>query len=63
VPEPSETGVVVGVAGVPGFIYVVESSTNLIDWVGQVTNTSPFTFTDTNVLLYPQQFYRAVYLP
>jgi hypothetical protein len=51
------------VAGVPGFNYAVQESTNLIDWVSLFTNTSPFSFTDTNTVSLPQQFYRAIYMP
>ena len=51
------------VAGVPGFNYAVQESTNLIDWVSLFTNTSPFTFVDTNAANSPQQFYRAIYVP
>jgi hypothetical protein len=51
------------VAGVPGLNYAVQASTNLIDWVPLVTNTSPFIFTDTNTSGNPQQFYRSIYTP
>jgi hypothetical protein len=51
------------VAGVPGFNYAVQESTNLIDWVTLITNTSPFSFIDTNAAGTPQQFYRAIYSP
>ena len=51
------------VTGVPGFYYVVEASTNLIDWVPLFTNTSPFIFTDTNTSSFQQQFYRSIYTP
>lgn len=51
------------VDGVPGFNYAVQTSTNLTDWISRFTNASPFAFTDTNALAFPQQFYRAVYLP
>jgi hypothetical protein len=51
------------VAGVPGFNYAVQASTNLIDWVSLITNTSPFTFVDTNSTNSPQQFYRTFYVP
>ena len=34
------------VAGVPGFNYAVLASTNMIDWVPLITNTSPFTFVE-----------------
>ena len=51
------------VAGVPGFNYAVQESTNLIDWVSLITNASPFTFVDTNANNFPQQFYRTLYVP
>jgi hypothetical protein len=51
------------VAGVPGFNYAVQESTNLIDWVSLLTNTAPFSFTDTNAASLPQQFYRTLYVP
>jgi len=46
------------VGGVPGFNYAVEGSSNLIDWVSLITNTSPFNFADTNTPGIPQRFYR-----
>ena len=58
-----DTGFQLQVAGVPGFNYAVQGSTNLIDWVSLFTNTSPFSFTDANATNAPQQFYRAMYLP
>jgi hypothetical protein len=51
------------VVGVPGFIYAVQASTNLMDWAWLITNTAPFNFTDTNNPGFQQQFYRTVYLP
>jgi len=51
------------VAGVPGFNYTVQGSTNLIDWISLITNTAPFIFADTNAASFPQQFYRAIYEP
>ena len=51
------------IAGVPGFKYGVQGSSNLIDWVSLFTNISPFTFTDTNAPNLQQRFYRSVYLP
>jgi hypothetical protein len=51
-----------GVAGVPGLNYIVQGSTNLIDWVPLLTNVSPFTFADTNAAGFPQRFYRAVFV-
>ena len=51
------------VAGVPGFNYAVQESTNLIDWVSLITNTAPFSFTDANAPNSLQQFYRAISVP
>ena len=52
------------VTGTEGSDYVVQTSTNLAapDWVPVLTNTSPFTFTDTN-LDDAQKFYRAISMP
>jgi hypothetical protein len=50
-------------AGVPGFQYVIQASTNLSDWLPIATNLSPFTITDTNSAGFPSRFYRAVYIP
>ena len=51
------------VGGVAGSKYVIASSTNLTDWIPLETNTSPFTFADTNAVNAPLQFYRAQLLP
>jgi uncharacterized repeat protein (TIGR01451 family) len=51
------------VAGVPGYKYAVQVSTNLVDWSFIKTNTSPFTFTDTNLVNVPDRFYRTIYVP
>jgi autotransporter-associated beta strand protein len=51
-----------GVSGVPGYSYVIQSSTNLVDWVLRETNITPFIFTDTNAVN-PSEFYRALYSP
>ena len=47
------------VAGDAGSNYVVESSTNLTDWIPRLTNTSPFSFTDTNAVDVLLRAYRA----
>ena len=46
------------VTGAAGNNYVISTSTNLVDWIPLETNTSPFTFTDTNAVSVPSQFYR-----
>jgi hypothetical protein len=42
--------------------YVVQASTNLMDWVSVQTNTAPFTFVDSNASQFSQRFYRTVNL-
>jgi len=49
------------VAGTSGYKYVVEASTDLVNWVPVQTNTAPFTFVDTNASQFSQRFYRSVY--
>ncbi|HVM46660.1 MAG TPA: immunoglobulin domain-containing protein [Candidatus Acidoferrum sp.] len=51
------------VVGVPGYQYAILASSNLTDWCVLLTNSSPFTFNDTNSSACPQRFYRAQYLP
>jgi hypothetical protein len=48
------------VSGTSGSQYVVQASTNLVDWVSVETNTAPFTFVDANAGQFTHQFYRAV---
>jgi hypothetical protein len=51
------------VAGVTGYQYVVQASTNLVNWVPMQTNKAPFTFVDANAGKFRQRFYRSVYAP
>jgi hypothetical protein len=46
--------------GVAGCNFVIQASTNLKTWVNLQTNTSPFSFVDTNAWQYPRRFYRAM---
>jgi hypothetical protein len=49
------------VTGAVGSNYVVQVATNLVSpitWVSLFTNTSPFTFVDSNAQNFPQRFYR-----
>ena len=50
------------VAGTAGSIYILQATTNLNSpyWVSLLTNTAPFTFTQSNVIDLPQRFYRGV---
>lgn len=51
------------VAGATGHQYVIEASTDLVNWVPVQTNTAPFTFVDTQAGQFNQRFYRTVYIP
>jgi hypothetical protein len=46
--------------GVPGCNFIIQGSTNLTTWLNLQTNTSSFTFVDTNSWQYSKRFYRAV---
>jgi hypothetical protein len=48
------------VSGVPDFQYVVQSSSNLVDWVSVTTNVAPFDFTDPAAGQFAQRFYRSI---
>jgi len=50
------------VAGVPGYNYAVEGSSDLIHWTPISTNTSPYVFSEA-ISSGPQRFYRSVYQP
>jgi hypothetical protein len=52
----------VAVSGVPGYQYVVQASTDLVNWVSLQTNSAPFNFVDSNASQYSQRFYRTLYL-
>ena len=56
----SPGGFVVGASGIPGYNYVIEASTNLINWTAIQTNSVPFQFIDVNASNYPMRFYRTV---
>jgi len=51
------------VSGASGYKYMVQSSTDLVNWVSLQTNTAPFTFTDTNAGQFSQRFYRSIFNP
>jgi hypothetical protein len=46
--------------GVPGCNFILQASTNLVNWVNLATNPSPFVVTDSDASQYPRRFYRAV---
>lgn len=47
------------IAGTAGAQYVVQASTNLVDWAAIQTNAAPFTFVDTNTAAFSRRFFRA----
>jgi hypothetical protein len=49
--------------GTTNAAYVVEASTNLVNWVPLLTNNAPFVFVDSNAAQYSLRFYQAVPLP
>jgi len=59
----SSGGFSFSVSGISGCEYVVESSTDLMNWIPVQTNTAPFTFTDPSAAETPRCIYRAYYLP
>jgi hypothetical protein len=46
--------------GISGLSFVLEVSTNLLDWQPLSTNSSPVTFIDTNTSASPSRYYRTV---
>jgi hypothetical protein len=48
---------------VPGCRYIVQASTDLVNWEPVETNIAPFTFEDAAADGFPQRFYRTVYAP
>jgi hypothetical protein len=53
------------VNGTAGTNYVVQVTTNLAapDWIPLLTNAAPFSFGESNTLLFGQRFYRATVAP
>jgi hypothetical protein len=49
----------VSVSGTPGFNYVIEASTDMVNWIPVQTNTAPFTFVDSDADGTPR-YYRAI---
>lgn len=49
------------VSGVANYQYVIQASTNLVNWVSIATNVSPFTFVDSNASQFSRRFYRSSY--
>jgi hypothetical protein len=52
-----------GVLATSGNSYVIQASTNLVNWLAVQTNVAPFVFADPNYRHYPWRWYRAVLAP
>lgn len=51
------------VTGATGLTYIVEGSTNLVDWIPLMSGAAPFPFTDSDAAAFPSRYYRAVCQP
>jgi hypothetical protein len=49
-----------GLQGLEGQTYVVQTSTNLVNWTSVYTNNGSFIFTDLSTTNYGQRFYRVM---
>jgi hypothetical protein len=59
----STNGLRLDLAGLGGASYVIQASTNLSQWQPLVTNTAPFSFTDTASDALTHRFYRGLWRP
>ena len=60
---PANGQFALSITGTAGQTYVLQVSTDLLNWSSVATNQSPFTFVDTDAAKYPQRFYRSISLP
>ena len=51
------------ITGTSGVKYIVQASTDMVNWVPVQTNTAPFTYTDTQAGQFSQRFYRSMSAP
>jgi len=58
----SKSSFTFNVNGVSGNTYVVQASTNMVNWVSLKTNIAPFTFVDSQANQFKQRFYRSVFV-
>jgi hypothetical protein len=47
--------------GVPGYDYVLQASTNLVDWAPVQTNVAPFRYVDPAAARFSMRFYRTIF--
>lgn len=60
-PVRTSKGVSISFTGQAGSNYIIQASTDLVNWVSLETNVTPYTYTDTNTSRYKRRFYRAIY--
>jgi Fibronectin type III domain len=52
------------ISGVSSGQYIVQASTDLVNWVSLLTNSgAPFNFVDSNTSQFSHRFYRTAYIP
>lgn len=51
------------ISGASSGQYIVQASTNLVNWVNLMTNNGPFNFVDSNAGQFSHRFYRTAYIP
>jgi hypothetical protein len=61
-PVFSSNGVSITVTGVPGYLYEIQVSTNMVNWTSLEISLTPLRITDNTTSQYKRRFYRAVYL-
>jgi hypothetical protein len=51
------------ISGLSSGQYIVQASTDLVNWVSLQTNVAPFNFVDSNAGQFSRRFYRTAYIP
>ena len=59
--QPGQFGF--AVSGLSSGQYIVQASTDLVNWVSVQTDSAPFNFVDSNASQFSRRFYRAAYIP
>jgi uncharacterized repeat protein (TIGR01451 family) len=59
----STNGLSLQISSAAGCSFVIQASTNLMDWISIGTNVAPFSFTDSDAAGFTARFYRAVWVP
>jgi len=62
-PSYSAGAATLQITGPPGNNFIIQASTNLLNWISLQTNTAPCTFVDTAAWQFPARMYRVVPAP